>query len=286
MHEQGVGGLDGRAGLRGDIVASYELNRAARRPDSDPREDGEVVAGGSGVTGTQVEESARRDIRRDGRGPPAVATCAIPPAFDDDARPSTAPSVKPPASLMLMSPIPELLIARLETATLKISAMPMPLAARSARLSTVMSVCAPAVPAMMPPPVRSDSVVVPPASVIGLLTVMLPGLDVLPIRIVGAKIRSSSTSESSSVPSLVEPRLIAQVALTGWIVTFWPAPGALIPEVLKITTTSALTVTSPEFENTADGPEVRVRAPFAPVVKVTSAPAVPLAAMKASGLKP
>ena len=33
--------------------------------ESDPREDVEVVAGGSGVTGTQVEESARRDVRRD-----------------------------------------------------------------------------------------------------------------------------------------------------------------------------------------------------------------------------
>ena len=30
-----------------------------------PAEDGQVVAGGSGVTGTQVEESARRDVRRD-----------------------------------------------------------------------------------------------------------------------------------------------------------------------------------------------------------------------------
>ena len=65
MHEQGVGGPDGRAGLRHDVVASRQLDHPARRLDSDPREDVEVVAGGSGVTGTQVEESARRDVRRD-----------------------------------------------------------------------------------------------------------------------------------------------------------------------------------------------------------------------------
>ena len=121
---------------------------------------------------------------------------------------------------MKMFPIPELLNARLETATSRVPELPAPV--RSARLSTVMSVCSPAVPSTMAPPVRSDSVVVPPASVIGLLTVMSPGLDVLPIRMVGAKIRSSSTSASSSTiapPSVGEPRSTAQGVLTGWIVT-------------------------------------------------------------------
>ena len=87
-----------------------------------------------------------------------------------------------------------------------------------------MSVCSPAVPSTMAPPVLSDSVPVL-VFVIWLLMVMSPVFEVLPIRSVGVKMRSSSASASSSTlaaPSVVEPRSTAQAVLTGWIVTLCP----------------------------------------------------------------
>ena len=51
----------------GHIVAGRQLDRGAGRLDSDPGEDGEVVAGGSRVTGNEIEEPARGDVRGDGQ---------------------------------------------------------------------------------------------------------------------------------------------------------------------------------------------------------------------------
>ena len=184
-------------------------------------------------------------------------------------------------------PLVVLLNARFETVTFRSptgSAVPMPVAARKAKLATVMSVCSPAVPSAMAPPVRSDRSAAL-FSVIELLIVMSPVFDALPIRSVGVKMRSSSAFESSSVltaASVIDPRSTAQSKLSGWIVTLCPDAEAVMPDVLSITTRSALMVTSPESENTASGiGAMRTRGLPAPGVKVTLPPAMPCAPMLA-----
>ena len=115
------------------------------------------------------------------------------------------------------------------------------------------------------------------------LTVSRP-VVLLPMVRVGVKRRSSSASESSSAkaasPAL--PRSISRPAVAG-LRTACP-DSAPMPDALLIRIRSAFTMTSPELDAIGCGAPVMeagstTSAPFAPVVRITSAPASPFAKM-------